>query len=89
MSYRRARKLVEDLNTTFGTFFAATTTGNSKGGRACLAPLGEAVVAGFRALEAAAAKAAALHLAASLARPPRGVERRPKLRSIRTIGALR
>ncbi|WP_207553492.1 winged helix-turn-helix domain-containing protein [Teichococcus deserti] len=74
MSYRRAWELVEDLNTTFGAPVAATATGGSKGGGARLTELGEAVVAQFRALEAAAAAAAAPHLAALLARLPAAAE---------------
>lgn len=67
MSYRRAWELVEDLNTSFGHPVAATATGGAKGGGARLTPLGETVVHRFRALEAAAAAAAAPHLAALLA----------------------
>jgi molybdate transport system regulatory protein len=64
MSYRRAWELVEDLNRHFGAAVVATAAGGSGGGGARLTPAGEAIVAEYRALEAAAATAGAAHLVA-------------------------
>ena len=64
MSYRRAWELVEDLNRHFGTPVVAAITGGSGGGGARLTDAGAALVAAYRAIEAATAAAAAPHLAA-------------------------
>jgi molybdate transport system regulatory protein len=64
MSYRRAWELVEDLNRSLGTPVLATAAGGSGGGGARLTEAGLALVAEYRALEAAAQKGAAPHLAA-------------------------
>jgi molybdate transport system regulatory protein len=64
MSYRRAWELVEDLNIHLGTPVVATAAGGSGGGGARLTEAGQAVVAEYRALQAATETAAAEHLAA-------------------------
>lgn len=64
MSYRRAWELVEDLNRHLGQPVVSTAAGGTGGGGARLTEAGTALVAEYRALEAAAAKAAARHLAA-------------------------
>jgi molybdate transport system regulatory protein len=64
MSYRRAWELVEDLNRHLGTPVVAAAAGGSRGGGARLTEAGLALVAEYRAIEAAAAEAAAPHLAA-------------------------
>ncbi|MCW3473575.1 winged helix-turn-helix domain-containing protein [Limobrevibacterium gyesilva] len=62
MSYRRAWELVEDLNRHLGTPVVTTAAGGSGGGGARLTEAGAAVVAGYRAIEAASRQAAAAHL---------------------------
>ncbi|MFV0294753.1 MAG: winged helix-turn-helix domain-containing protein [Hyphomicrobiaceae bacterium] len=62
MSYRRAWELVEDLNKTFGQPIVISKTGGRKGGGAELTPLGLSLVSRYRAMERAAATAAAQHL---------------------------
>ena len=64
MSYRRAWELVEDLNRTLGVPVVITSAGGSGGGGATLTLAGEAVVAHYRAIEAATAAAAKKHVAA-------------------------
>lgn len=64
MSYRRAWDLVEELNTLFGQPVVERQVGGKNGGGASLTRLGEALVNRFRAVEKAAADAAAEHLAA-------------------------
>jgi molybdate transport system regulatory protein len=64
MSYRRAWELVEDLNRHLGTAVVATAAGGSGGGGARLTAAGQALVAEYRAIEAATAAAAQPHLAA-------------------------
>jgi molybdate transport system regulatory protein len=64
MSYRRAWELVEDLNSHLGQPVVSTAAGGAGGGGAQLTASGVALVREYRALEAAAAKAAARHLAA-------------------------
>ncbi|MFC3208470.1 MAG: winged helix-turn-helix domain-containing protein [Mesorhizobium sp.] len=64
MSYKHAWDLVEDMNRVFGKSLVAAQTGGRKGGGAQLTPLGLAVVSRFRAIERAAASAAAVHMAA-------------------------
>ena len=63
-SYRRAWELVEALNRGLGQPVAETAAGGAGGGGARLTPLGEAVVASYRAIEAEANAAAAPRLAA-------------------------
>jgi molybdate transport system regulatory protein len=62
MSYRRAWELVEDLNRHLGTAVVTTAAGGSGGGGARLTPAGAAIVAEYRALEAAALQAAEARL---------------------------
>lgn len=75
MSYRRAWELVEELNVLFGKPVVERQVGGRNGGGAQLTALGEALILRFRAVEQAAAEAAATHLAALQAeidRPERG-----------------
>jgi molybdate transport system regulatory protein len=62
MSYRRAWELVAELNQTFSSPAVERITGGAGGGGAKLTRLGEALVLGFRDIEAAASRAAAQHL---------------------------
>ncbi len=62
MSYRRAWELVEDLNRTLGSPVVITSAGGSGGGGASLTEAGEALVAEYRAIEAATSLAAKRHL---------------------------
>ena len=62
MSYRRAWELVAELNQTFSSPVVERITGGAGGGGAKLTRLGEALVLGFRDIEAAASRAAAQHL---------------------------
>ncbi len=64
MSYRRAWELVEDLNHSLGKSVVVTTAGGAGGGGATLTPAGEAIVAEYRAIEAATVGVARKHLAA-------------------------
>lgn len=64
MSYRRAWQLVDALNTDFGAPVVDTATGGKGGGGAQLTPLGEEVLARYRRIEAACAKAIAADVAA-------------------------
>ena len=59
MSYRRAWLLIDDLKSVFGEPVVATAAGGKRGGGAQLTCRGAAVLAAFRRLEQAAAKAAA------------------------------
>lgn len=67
MSYKRAWSLVEELNGAFETAAVASSRGGPGGGGAHLTPLGEEILARYRAVEAAAISAAAPHLAAMMA----------------------
>lgn len=71
MSYRRAWKLVEDLNLHLGTPVVSTAAGGPGGGGARLTPAGQAVVTEYRAIEAASVAAAQPHLAALAGLPGR------------------
>lgn len=62
MSYRRAWELVSALNETFASPVVARLTGGRRGGGASLTELGLQILAGYRAIEAAASLAAARHL---------------------------
>lgn len=80
MSYRRAWELVEEMNRTFGRPVVSGQSGGRRGGGAALTPLGLALVARFRAIERAAADAAAPHLRAlqeEVVREEEGGERGP------------
>jgi molybdate transport system regulatory protein len=63
MSYRRAWELVEDMNCRLGRPVVSTAAGGAGGGGARLTEAGSTLVAEYRALEAAAHRAAARHLA--------------------------
>jgi len=74
MSYRRAWLLIDALNAMFATPVVDTTLGGRGGGAATVTALGEDVIARYRGIEAAAAKAARPAVAAlekHLARPVR------------------
>jgi molybdate transport system regulatory protein len=64
MSYRRAWELVEETNRIFGKPVATRQIGGRHGGGATLTPLGIALVARFRAIEAATAEATRADVAA-------------------------
>ncbi|MDJ1160161.1 winged helix-turn-helix domain-containing protein [Chelatococcus sp. SYSU_G07232] len=64
MSYKRAWELVAALNGLFREPLVAAHMGGRRGGGASLTPLGQAIVAHYRALEAEAAAAVAEHMAA-------------------------
>ncbi len=64
MSYRRAWELVDEINAIFGKPVVESQAGGRRGGGARLTALGLALVTRFRAVERAAAEAAAEHLAA-------------------------
>ncbi len=63
MSYRRAWALVEELNAVLGTALVVATTGGAGGGGARLTPAGNALVAGYRAIERQATVFAARQMA--------------------------
>jgi molybdate transport system regulatory protein len=63
MSYQRAWTLVSAMNAQFRAPLVAAAKGGATGGGAALTPLGEAVLAEYRAIEARAAAAAAPGLA--------------------------
>jgi molybdate transport system regulatory protein len=89
MSYRQAWLLLQSLDATFGSPLASTATGGRAGGGAALTSLGRSVIARYRSLETAAAKASARDLAslagflapaegsASRARPKAALRKRP------------
>lgn len=83
MSYRRAWLLVDSLNRSFREPLVISHAGGAHGGGAALTPQGVAVVRHYRAAEAAAHAAGALHieaLANALAGArPQDAEARPKL----------
>ena len=58
MSYRRAWLLVEEVNQTLRRPAVAAETGGRKGGGAVLTPIGERVIALYRAIETNARTAA-------------------------------
>lgn len=55
MDYKRAWTLIDSLNRAFTTPSVSRTTGGARGGGAVLTPFGEALLAKYRALEAATA----------------------------------
>jgi molybdate transport system regulatory protein len=63
MSYKRAWLLVETMNTLFRAPLVESAKGGRTGGGARLTPLGEEVLAAYRRMEQAAAKAAGPDLA--------------------------
>ena len=75
MSYRRAWMLIDNLNQCFRSPVVETQLGGTRGGGAVLSALGHDVIARYRAIERAAAKATATQLPRSTprrqpARPP-------------------
>jgi molybdate transport system regulatory protein len=64
MSYRRAWMLVDGLNRCFRAPVVSTQLGGSRGGGAVLTGLGHDLIARYRAIERAAAKASSSELAA-------------------------
>jgi molybdate transport system regulatory protein len=63
MSYRRAWLLVEEMNMIFRDKLVDASKGGSGGGGAALTPMGERLLAAYRRLERAAAKAGAPEVA--------------------------
>lgn len=59
MSYRRAWVLVETLNQSLNQPAVVTVTGGTRGGGAQLTEIGEEIIRHYRAIEDAAARAAA------------------------------
>jgi molybdate transport system regulatory protein len=70
MSYRRAWLLVDEINRIFRTPLVETQMGGSGGGGARLTKLGRDVIGRYRAIEGAAAAAAAAELRALKASLP-------------------
>ncbi len=64
MSYRRAWTLIAELNRVLGGPVVNAAAGGTHGGGASLTPLGQDVVARYRRIEAAAARAAARQMRA-------------------------
>ena len=64
MSYSRAWGLVEEMNRAFRGPLVASAKGGASHGGAVLTPLGRQVLVRYRRIEAAAARAAAVDLAA-------------------------
>jgi molybdate transport system regulatory protein len=64
MSYRQAWLLVDNLNRSFQQAVVSKQTGGHRGGGARLTPWGRRVIERYRAVEAAAQRAAAPHLKA-------------------------
>ena len=81
MSYRRAWMLIDNLNRCFRSPVVETQLGGTRGGGAVLSAFGHDVIARYRAIEQAAAKATATKLAAldavQATRKTAGVRRRP------------
>ena len=75
MSYRRAWRLVADLNACFDEPLVTAQMGGRDGGGASLTPFGRALVARYRAIEREASAAAAQHLSALQAAAARREER--------------
>lgn len=67
MSYKRAWTLVETLNGMFDAPLVASARGGAKGGGAHLTEAGEAVLAAYRRIEAASARAAEAEIASLVA----------------------
>ncbi len=76
MSYRRAWLLIDSMNRCFSEPVVATQLGGRAGGGAALTALGAAVVEHYRAIERAAARAAARHLALLSGKLAGGARRR-------------
>jgi len=73
MSYRRAWLLIDEVNGALKAQVVATATGGSGGGGAMLTPLGEALIAAYRDIEADATAMVAGRIGA-LAGKKRGEE---------------
>jgi len=78
MSYRRAWGLLRDLSEAFGDRVAITSVGGAAGGGARLTPFAHRLIAAYRAVERAAASAAAEEFAGVVRPRPR--RQRPALR---------
>ena len=74
MSYRRAWLLLDALNQSFEAPVVITSIGGKEGGGAQLSPLGETLVARFRAMERDAATSLAAHLDAFTAAAAEGAK---------------
>lgn len=70
MSYKRAWDLVEETGRIAGAAVVETRAGGAQGGGAKLTEAGEHLLATFRAIEKAAAEAAAPHMAMLVRREP-------------------
>ena len=64
MSYRRAWALVNDLNGALESPAVNTATGGANGGGTALTPVGEQLIAHYRAIEDSSRTASAAHLSA-------------------------
>jgi molybdate transport system regulatory protein len=64
MSYRRAWRLIEELNASFKGPLVTSQTGGKRGGGARLTALGRAVIAHYAAIETKSHKAVTRHLSA-------------------------
>jgi len=64
MSYRRAWRLIEELNTSFKEPLVTSQTGGKSGGGAMLTALGKSVIAHYAAIETKSHRVATRHLAA-------------------------
>jgi molybdate transport system regulatory protein len=64
MSYRRAWRLIDELNHAFGRPLVEAQIGGKNGGGAALTAFGRELVAHYRAIEVKAERAAAMHLQA-------------------------
>ncbi|WP_395684985.1 winged helix-turn-helix domain-containing protein [Aestuariivirga sp.] len=64
MSYRRAWELIEELNKMFGKPVVQSRSGGRQGGGATLTPFGRSLIQRYRAMQRAALRASAPHLAA-------------------------
>src|SRR5262245_20138573 len=62
MSYRRAWRLIEELNRCFNEPLVTAQTGGKSGGGAALTATGKAVIAHYAAIAAKSQKAATRHL---------------------------
>lgn len=85
MSYRRAWLLVDSLNRCFREPLVAAHHGGSHGGGARLTDTGAAVIRHYRAVEAAAHAAGALHLNALAEALAQGSQARPPDRNDRLL----
>ncbi|NHZ64393.1 winged helix-turn-helix domain-containing protein [Massilia genomosp. 1] len=64
MSYRRAWLLVDVMNRSFGAPLVRSAAGGSQGGGASVTAMGNDVLTHYRAMQAAAMEAAAIHAVA-------------------------